>query len=91
MSQGRPRKYDIVPEKKVVTTPKKVEPVVRKQLPEPSDIDENSSDSVITYSADDDVNQCEELFTAVMNAYDGDRPLYQVFQLLPSRKVPYNP
>lgn len=38
---------------------------------------------------DDDCNQYEELFASVMTATDpiGDRPMYPIFQLLPSKKI----
>ncbi|XP_063225354.1 protein polybromo-1 isoform X22 [Bacillus rossius redtenbacheri] len=46
---------------------------------------ENSESS--SNNPDDDMNQYEELFTAVMLATDSDnRPLHTVFQLLPSKK-----
>lgn len=36
---------------------------------------------------EEELNLCEDLFTAVMTATDADRPLHLVFQLLPSKKV----
>lgn len=39
---------------------------------------------------EEELNLCEDLFTAVMSATDVDnRPLHPVFQLLPSKKVRY--
>lgn len=50
------------------------------------DSEENSETST---NPEDELNFCEDLFTAVMTATDGDtnRPLHLVFQLLPSKKV----
>lgn len=73
------RKSDFVP-KKPSPRPVKIEPI---------EIEENSTESSVLTNSEEDMNQFEELFAAVMNASDGDRPLYQVFQLLPSRKVLY--
>ncbi|XP_018906134.2 protein polybromo-1 isoform X2 [Bemisia tabaci] len=49
------------------------------------DSEENSETST---NPEDELNFCEDLFTAVMTATDGDtnRPLHLVFQLLPSKK-----
>ncbi|KAI5726180.1 hypothetical protein M8J77_024956 [Diaphorina citri] len=46
---------------------------------------EDSRDSSIC--TEDEQNQCEDLFNAVMTSTDADsRPLHEVFQLLPSKK-----
>uniref|UniRef100_A0A8D8SGT3 Protein polybromo-1 n=1 Tax=Cacopsylla melanoneura TaxID=428564 RepID=A0A8D8SGT3_9HEMI len=49
---------------------------------------EDSRDSSICTESDNEPNmQCEELFTVVMSSTDADnRPLHEVFQLLPSKK-----
>lgn len=49
------------------------------------ELEESSTESWAT--TDDELNMCEELFAAIINATDQDRPLYPVFQLLPSKKV----
>ena len=77
LHQGRPRKYDIVPKK----------PSPRPVVVEPIEIEEDSTESSFLTNSEEDMNQFEELFAAVMSACEGDRPLYPVFQLLPSRKV----
>lgn len=49
------------------------------------DLAEDTSES--STNPDDDINQFEDLFTAVMMATDPDnRPLHTEFQLLPSKK-----
>lgn len=53
---------------------------------EPFDLEESSTESWTTNN-EDELNLCEDLFSAVITAADADRPLYPVFQLLPSRKV----
>lgn len=51
------------------------------------EIEESSTESWATNN-EDELSMCEELFTAVITATDPDgRPIYPVFQLLPSRKV----
>ncbi len=54
-------------------------------------MEESSVESWAT-SNDDELNLCEDLFSAVITATDAEnRPLYPVFQLLPSRKVSIGP
>lgn len=51
------------------------------------EIEESSTESWATNN-EDELSMCEELFAAVITATDPDtRPIYPVFQLLPSRKV----
>ncbi|XP_065223085.1 protein polybromo-1 isoform X3 [Planococcus citri] len=66
-------------------TPNSSSPDVKKQ--ESLELEESSTDSWATTN-EDELNLCEELFSTVMTASDQDtRPLYPVFQLLPSKKL----
>lgn len=51
------------------------------------DTDQSEDTSETSTNPDEDMNQFEDLFTAVMTATDGEnRPLHIDFQLLPSKK-----
>lgn len=66
-------------------TPNSGSPDVKKQ--ESLELEESSTESWATTN-EDELNLCEELFSTVITASDQDgRPLYPVFQLLPSKKV----
>lgn len=51
------------------------------------DLDHSEDTSESSTNADEDYNQYEDLFTAVMSATDSEnKPIYLEFQLLPSKK-----